>query len=170
MVPVPVRALERFGRASVLALRTGNRRQVFAPTLSAHASVGHASAGDAEIGAAIASWTPTATSVARLDWHLRRELAARVLEQAVNATSAELADDGTAVLAWRRPGPAETEDADHSWWSASASASVEVGVPVSCLVIVTRWGWWSLPEGPSRRWARLRQHASAVSGGQASSS
>lgn len=138
-----------------------------------------AGAGDrgAEIGAAVASWTPPAGSVVTWDWHLRRELAARMLEQAANGASADLvddaisahfADDGAAVLAWRRPGPAEREDADHCWWSAAASASVEVGVPLACLVIVTRWGWWSLPEGRSRRWVRLRQDPSGVSATPAS--
>lgn len=175
--PVPTRILAQFGRASVLALRTGTRRRVFAPTLSVHpllqsGDVPLLRSGDVRgaarparaVGDALAAWSAQDSTGGGpgWDWHLRRELAVRLLGRAATATGAayagDLADRGGLLLAWTRPGPAESEDADHGWWSAAGSACSEVDVSLACLLVITRWGWWTLPEGPARRWDRLRHH------------
>lgn len=175
--PVPARVLERFGRASVLLLRMGSRRQLFAPMLSVHPLLPVAYAGRTvppicAIGDALVAWSAdglavggTALSGSGWDWHLRRELVVRVLARAANSfldgSGVPTLGNGL-VLAWSRPGPADSEDADHGWWAAARSAADEVGVSVACLLVVTRWGWWTLPEGPSRRWARLRDRSSVL--------
>ncbi len=160
--------LAGFGRQNVLALRTRTRRRVFTATLSVHrlpmqgagltAADGTAGS-DAGIGPAGATWQAPASGTSGWDWHLRRELVARLLELAHQQEEDADADPSAPVLlVWTRPGPAEHEDGDAAWWSAAHSAGADLATQVSALAVVTRWGWWMLPEGPGRRWQRLRAH------------
>lgn len=161
-----VLAIAQFARDRVLALRTSTRRRVFPAALSVHLLLtdvgdpvragGGASA--AGIGPAAAAWTAPALGTSRWDWHLRRELMARLLEQVDQHGHHPGAHAAEVLLVWTRPGPPEREDDDAAWWAAARSASADVRVQVQGLVVVTRWGWLMLPEGPSRRWQRLRDH------------
>ncbi len=147
----------------MLELRTASRRRVFPPTLSVHhleqarplgPSSGKRPA--AGITAAVAAWTqPVATPglTRPWDWHLRRELAVRLLEQAAATHSGAFSP---VLVVLTRSGPAEREDGDAEWWAATCTAAADVRVPVRFLVVVTRWGWWTLPEGPEHYWDRLR--------------
>lgn len=159
--------LARFGRQRVLGLRTRTRRRTFAAALSAHllpAGTGEATrsedrpGSDMAIGQAVATWEVPAARTSGLDWHLRRELAGRLLEQAAGKVEADGDAGPPVLLVWTRPGPAELEDEDAAWWAAAASASADLPAPLLGLAVVTRWGWWLLPEGPGRRWQRLRDH------------
>lgn len=117
------------------------------------------SVSDAAIGPAVASWEAPLAGTSGWDWHLRRELVGRLLEQSVQLAEDAGADAAAPVLlVWTRPGAAEHEDSDAAWWAAARSACADLQVRVLGVAVVTRWGWWILPEGPGRRWQRLRHH------------
>lgn len=139
-----------------------------------------------QVGSPVAS-RELPPSSATWDWHLRRELVARLFDQAASTqtpgadgqpeTSAGssagdrhcAADQRTTavLLVSTRPGAAEAEDADHAWWAAATSAATELDLRLLCLVVVTRWGWLTLPEGPQRHWTRLRDRNPRSSPGTA---
>lgn len=161
-----VRVLARFGRDSVLALRTRTRRRAFPAVLDVHrlppetdrAMRSGVEASAATVGPVVATWEAPAAGTRGWDWHLRRDLVARLLEQAVQPGQSAGAEPSV-LMAWTRPGPAERLDSDAAWWSAAHSACADVPTRLLGLAVVTRWGWWMLPEGPERRWRRLRAHS-----------
>lgn len=158
--------LTRFGRDSVLALRARTRRRAFPAALSVHrlpagtdrSMRSGVEPATATVGPVMATWEAPAAGTSGWDWHLRRELVARLLEQA-DRPGENAAADPSVLLVWTRPGPAEGLDSDAVWWSAARSACADVPTRLFGLAVVTRWGWWMLPEGPERRWQRLRAHS-----------
>jgi hypothetical protein len=151
----------------VLALRASTRRRVFNATLSVHrlpagigdpTRTGGCPESAAAVGPAVAAWKAPVTGTSGWDWHLRRELLSRLLEQAEQRVVASGTTAEPVLLVWTRPGATELEDADAAWWAAAHSAGSDIGAHPLGLAVVTRWGWWMLPEGPARRWQRLRAH------------
>jgi len=157
-----VRVLAEFGRERVLGLRTSTRRRIFPAELSVHrlppwtsdpARAGGGVDSRAVIATTVAAWTAPLAGTSGWDWHLRRELVGRLLEQADDSSSDP---EAPVLMVWTRPGPAEPEDSDAAWWAAARSACADLAVQLHGMAVVTRWGWWMLPEGPERRWQRLR--------------
>ena len=157
-----VRVLAEFGRERVLGLRTSTRRRIFPAELSVHRlpqrtldqaqAVGGVGS-RAVMATTVAVWTAPLAGTSGWDWHLRRELVGRLLEQADDSSSDP---EAPVLMVWTRPGPAEPEDSDAAWWAAARSACADLAVQLHGMAVVTRWGWWMLPEGPERRWQRLR--------------
>lgn len=66
---------------------------------------------------------------------------------------------GAATVAVIRPGPHERRDEDMAWARAALVAADVVGVSLTTVVIVSRWGWLDLASGEQRTWKRLRVRA-----------
>lgn len=96
----------------------------------------------------IAWWDVPADSATRSDHGTRADVLRRLLCDIV---------DEPVVAVWARPGPNETTQSDLGWLAALRQ---EGGGESMTLVVITRWGWQSLPDGAIRTWKRIRAKAS----------
>jgi hypothetical protein len=137
--------VERLATARVSALRVSIATRRLTPSLSISPLDG---LGLAEGDVAWWSGEPTrAADPPPLDWHLRREIATRLLSHA----------PGRRVVAlWTRPGPLEPSDGDIAWAAALRHAAAGYGGLAPTLLTVTRWGWFALPDDVRREWQPRR--------------
>jgi hypothetical protein len=138
-------SVERLATRRVSALRISIATRRLTPSLSISPLDG---LGTAEGDLAWWSGEPTrAADPPPLDWHLRREIAMRLLSHA----------PGRRVVAvWTRPGPFEPTDGDIAWAAALRHAAAAYGGGAPTLLAVTRWGWFALPENVRRVWKPRR--------------
>jgi hypothetical protein len=138
-------SVERLATGRVCALRVSIATRRLTPSLSITPLDGLGAAeGD------LAWWSGEPTRVADpppLDWHLRREIAMRLLSHA----------PGRRVVAvWTRPGSLEPSDGDIAWAAALRHSAAAYGGGAPTLLAVTRWGWFALPDQVRRAWGPRR--------------
>jgi hypothetical protein len=133
--------VEQLATRRVTALRATIATRRLTPSLSISPLDG---LGVAEGDLAWWSGEPTrAADPPPLDWHLRREIAMRLLSHA----------PGRRVVAvWTRPGQLEPSDGDIAWAAALRHAAAAYDGVAPTLLAVTRWGWFALPEDVRRVW------------------
>ena len=87
------------------------------------------------------------------DHHLRTEVLQAMLRR-VGALEEDQAP--TPPLIWiTRHGPQDLQDVDAVWLATARSATAELGLPLT-MVVVDRHGWRDPRSGLERRWRRLR--------------
>lgn len=133
--------VERLATGRVAALRVSIATRRLTPSLSISPLD---RLGVAEGDLAWWSGEPTrAVDPRPLDWHLRREIAMRLLSHA----------PGRRVVAvWTRPGSPEPSDGDIAWAAALRHAAAAYGGAAPTLLAVTRWGWFALPDDVRQLW------------------
>ncbi len=130
------RALHRDLRLAVFALRSGERRRRFPPTLHVGRPGGSA-------------MTYVEQSGEPLDPGLRAEIAAALLSRAL------LEEESPA--AWlTRVGSPDPHDLDADWLAPVRRAFDEAAVLPRCVAVVTKQGWYDPWRGERVVWDRLR--------------
>lgn len=121
-------------RRAVFALRSGQRRRIFATAV--------------HVGDPDGEHATYAVGDDRLDSGLRVDIVGRLLQS--------VQDDETPAFWLSRVGSPEPHDEDRIWLAAARQAFAEAGQDARWFAVVTKNGWYDPLGGDSATWERLR--------------